>query len=776
MHSFTMAPVAWVRAAAFPIALVEAFGDPKLGELAVSSDQADRVRFSDAYAHALARERTALWEATAGSSRFAKALALTNPNVARRLASFRTKIGDAKGARRLRITLYRYLARAVGRTEPCGLWAGVAFARWGEQTRIVPVPEKLAVAPNLLPFRYIVRRLAQLPRYRAKCRYRANPTLARQVDGNWIFWTWGASGALQPRRLSTRPPINRILQQLLPLPALPLSEITATLATFGDVKVADVLETLISNGILVGGLDLPTSFLTVWHALDNVEKELDDNDRFIWQSHVMLLRRMCGELEQALEKMPVHAVQRIIADVTACIGALAREFTVDLPKGALRVPLYCDLRLPFDVELAPHARSLFEETITGFEHFMESENPSVLYSESQRLQFGRQIAGGVSLAEAAFLVSSSDRRQPATWQALVSTVSPRTELATRIARWEKLLSTGADEVFCRGTSSPDLPVSGRTRQNPFGCLLVSLEQKLSGARLRVRGWLSDPTPYYSRFAGLLSPDNLGRDDPMLSWMRAAIRDLAHNRHIEIAELKTLADGNPNACAGADFTPHAIELWTATPGRLGLTGAVLGLEGDVPVLRVPCRPKPLLVMASTAADIAIRDPVAQSLLFTSFRDRAMLPFQPSLLSFEGEFTRPHWSPKVSLPNGAIVRPRRTVLSSAMLTCLLGERSVARRFVLWQALARQYDWPPLLTVRRDLKTPLLVHRDSPLALEAAFAGARNQTDFIVVEEFEPGAWLEGPEGKRFVAEIAVPYQRHQHFLSNGFSERVESDLAL
>jgi hypothetical protein len=69
------------------------------------------------------------------------------------------------------------------------------------------------------------------------------------------------------------------------------------------------------------------------------------------------------------------------------------------------------------------------------------------------------------------------------------------------------------------------------------------------------------------------------------------------------------------------------------------GAILALEDGVPVVRVPGWPKPLLVMASTAADIADRDPVSRVLLLTSFRDRVMLPFQASLLSFESEFNSP-----------------------------------------------------------------------------------------------------------------------------------------
>jgi hypothetical protein len=61
----------------------------------------------------------------------------------------------------------------------------------------------------------------------------------------------------------------------------------------------------------------------------------------------------------------------------------------------------------------------------------------------------------------------------------------------------------------------------------------------------------------------------------------------------------------------------------------------------------------------------------------------------------------------------VRARQTVLSGATLERLFGERSAAGRYMLWQKLARQYDWSRLLTVRRNFETALLVLRDSPLA---------------------------------------------------------------
>src|SRR6516225_8574023 len=106
-----------------------------------------------------------------------------------------------------------------------------------------------------------------------------------------------------------------------------------------------------SSGALVGGLDLPSSFLNVWDALDRVGHELDEADRGVWQSHVGLLRSLCGKLERRLQDMSVDAVKQAVVDATACVAELAREFAVELPASEPRAPLRCDLSLPFDVEL-----------------------------------------------------------------------------------------------------------------------------------------------------------------------------------------------------------------------------------------------------------------------------------------------------------------------------------------------------------------------------------------------------------------------------------------
>src|SRR5262249_62178744 len=107
---------------------------------------------------ALAREREALWERTVFDERFMRALALANPSlfskVVARRGSGRGGSGPERGrpnkrARHLDTTLYRLLARGVGRTEPFGAWAGVGVVRFGAETRLRRVAPARFVAPDL---------------------------------------------------------------------------------------------------------------------------------------------------------------------------------------------------------------------------------------------------------------------------------------------------------------------------------------------------------------------------------------------------------------------------------------------------------------------------------------------------------------------------------------------------------------------------------------------------------------------------------------------------
>ena len=222
--------------------------------------------------------------------------------------------------------------------------AGVALAHWGDSTRIIEAPAKLAIAPDLRPFRIILHQLAQRPWYRLAGRYRANVTLARQPEGGWTYWARAPSGLPRRRRLDGGEQLDTLLAAMQSLPPLAQAEIAAKLGI--DLEALhQPLNTLIDVGALLGGLSLPSSFETAWHALDQVEPHLEVSDREAWHRHVSALGELCADLERNFDVLELAAIQDRVATASACIAALGCELGVELADGW--APLRCDLRLPF---------------------------------------------------------------------------------------------------------------------------------------------------------------------------------------------------------------------------------------------------------------------------------------------------------------------------------------------------------------------------------------------------------------------------------------------
>jgi hypothetical protein len=759
---FSLSPVVLLRAAAFPLEAVGVFGDRTLASFAASLEIHHSERLASSYFSVMTRERDALWQATVGSKRFMKALTLANPRLAAHARGAMAVSPRTKQRRQLETALYRYLARSIGRTEPCDLWAGVVLARWGQQTRVVGVPEGYALAPDLRPFRHLVRRLATRPQYRARGRYCLNPTLAKQSDDSWVFWAWAGSGELLKRRVDGSPGLDRVLEQIATLAPLPPAEIAAAIGAGEDSRLLASFDAMIAGGILVGGLDLPSSFETAWQALDDAAQQLDTCDRLIWTSRVARLRAVCSELEHRYEMLDVSEIAEAAAAAASEITSLAHDLDIELPAHIARTSLRCDLRLPFEIELGPEVRLVVENSIAAYDTFLQRWSPVSLYRQARRRQFADLMPNGLALVDA--VARGETPPMPLTWEALAAMVPGAPSLQQRIADWDALLSTdGGDSVeICLGPRSNE--GASVNPQPPLACLLAAPREDAYGLHLQISGALDDVSPLYARFAAALNPGGPPCDDPLLRWIRASFARLEDRWRIEIAEIKAPGYSHPNLIAGPNFASKVVELWGATPGRLTVGGAHVIVDAGVPLLRLPGRPKPLLVFACTAADISRGDPFSQLLLLTSFRESPGAQFRAANLLFESEIARPRWAPRVRLPNGAIVRPRRTALCGDALTQLIGGRSPMVRYIAWQKLAARHRWPPLLALKRDGGSPLLIQRDSPLAVEAALTGAGPNTRLVVIEEFEAKPWLVGPKGEHFTSELAIPYERHNHLLAS------------
>ena len=151
---FALAPAVVVRAARWPAMTLSSLAG-RHAQALLENEHADECAYTDA----LQRELATLWSLTLEEPRFCAALAVSNPDLYARIANVPAPQSWNKRARQLAASLYRYLARACWRTEPSGLWAGVALARFGAARAIESRPERWYVAPSLEPFRRTVRSL-----------------------------------------------------------------------------------------------------------------------------------------------------------------------------------------------------------------------------------------------------------------------------------------------------------------------------------------------------------------------------------------------------------------------------------------------------------------------------------------------------------------------------------------------------------------------------------------------------------------------------------------
>lgn len=308
--TYTLAPAAVIRAAAWPLDTLDGFG----GE--------------GDYEDVIARERARLWERTAGDPAFMKALALASPSLAMRM---QTRAGPRetrdKRARHLDTSLYRYLSRAATCTTPHGLWAGVALARFGAEDQTIPATGRVDFTPDLVPFVAKIAEYSETARYRDSARYRLTPTLRMRAGGAWSFFSRSVGGEIELREVEANAGLDRLFERLGNAGTGSLDELAAR----AHVPRA-ALEQLQASGILVGGLSFPTRFTTPWEALAAAGEQLLGHDREAWRASVTQCSELCSRLAADFDRLS--------------------PFELAETRG-----LRCDLRLPYDVTLGPQTRT-----------------------------------------------------------------------------------------------------------------------------------------------------------------------------------------------------------------------------------------------------------------------------------------------------------------------------------------------------------------------------------------------------------------------------------
>jgi hypothetical protein len=689
-----LAPAATVRVAAWPLASIATFGRKNLEE-----------------------ERALLWERTAGDPRFLRALAIANPELARSLMGKHRPESRNKRTRHLETTLYRYLARAACRTEPGDMWTTATLATWGDERRILEREPRSGIAPDLAPFRFLVNALAVRAPYPERRPYKLNPTLTRKNDGSRLFWSPPGSQPSVQRRIGASAQVDTILDALATQPHWTRGAAAEAVATragvpFGSAK--KTVDRLCEQGVLVGGPAFPKRFSDAWHALDEVEGWLEKEHAAAWRTARSNLTGIAGELGSVIDDDAAAIIAAMDAGRAELVAlAQALEVTDFVPP---RAAFRCDFESPWAIELGRDDARRLAESIGAYGLYERSEG-----LQRPLVDAAIALVAGEGLGAIALETGAADGIT--TWDAIVREPS---ELSRR---WDRRREAIAQET-------PEATLSLPSDDGPAP-RVAALHCSFGNGGLFVHGLALDATAAYARFASML-----GSEGVLAQWFR-----LAHDRlceHAGAAPIALLYDhATPNVLAQPALWRGFVDPWGVTPNALSDRQVELVREGSKLVVRI--EGKGAILFAPTAGNPRPDDPCLHALLLSS---RHAPPLTGGRIVYADEIASSRHRPRLRLGDGTIIQTRRTVLSGGELGDLLRLRGEAR-FHAWQELAAKYGWPELLSLDGGLTSPLVVHRDSILAIESAFEGARGLRA-LIVEEFVREAWVHG-----HVADLVVPY---------------------
>lgn len=749
MAAVELAPAVVVRVAGWPIAAIDALADARVAALAARV-QPGGVEWSEylaAYAEAIEAQRRRLWQRTVGDPRFVRALALASPAVAAGVIGRELPPRRNKAARHLETTLYRYLARAVSRTEPCGLWAGATLARWGARRRCRATERvEQRVAPDLAPFRSLCARLAAREPYAERGPYKLNPTLLREADGTYLFWSAPGRRPSTRRRMAGGARIDAVVAVLESRDAWARPDAVRAIVEQGSLPAAEaaaVIERLCEVGVLVGGLAFPRRFTDAWEALRMVEAWLEPEHARAWAEARARLRSLAESLAEVLAREgEASAILEALEAARAVVVTLASALGIDgveAPRTALR----CDTAAAWAVELGPDDADALRSAIACMARYEDAEGlHGPLVRAAVRRVLGASPDGALARVEPASAAAAREGSGAGdAWAAL----DDDGELVARRERMQRRLRATATDVH--------VPCTGRDVGPTLAALHVSLACGSVGGQPLVHGLGLDATAAYARLAGLLEGE---RGGVLGGWLRDRYREVAERTGVDFAAL--LHDhATPNVLAQPALVGAVLDPWGLAPGRLPDRGLRVHVDPERgwPVVAIPGRARPVVVIVPTAATPPADDACVHALLLTSLHLPPMLP-PGARAARAGDGDAPRLGPRLRLDDGTVIRTRKTELVGEPLASLTTV-SGAERFARWQRLAASHGWPRRLLVARDGGPPLLVDRDGPLAIEAAFEGSRGARR-LHVEEFVRDAWIgDDDDERRYVADLVLPFVR-------------------
>lgn len=732
--SSELGPAAMLRAAAWPIETLAAFGDA--GWLQAGN----AVALEQAYRAVLVRERRALWQRTAEDPRFMKALLFTS-------SSLYTRVRQAAGpearrnkrVRHLETSLYRYLARAATRTAPNGLWAGVASVAFeGEQDELRQVPAHAEFAPDLTAFAAAFSVLSRRARYRDAAEFRVNPTLASAADGSFRFLARMPSGATEPRALAADAALRACLAKLR-------SAGSATIDSL--VRVAgvprSVIDELADGGVLVGGFAFPTRFVSAWQALEVATATLLGDDRVALREASLRLREACEALAADWDGRPLEALEPRLESARRAVAACLQALGLSEPGPA--DPLRCDLRLPFQVRLGSLHRRALEATLRAYERdWIRGASPLSALRRERRRALLEELATPLPLGS------------PLSSHALVLDDAARTAWAATFESDASQIALPRVEPQSERPESPEQPPGAEFAAYgaPWGSFISRLNADGVGF---VLGIDDSPTRPWARHAALLE-----NGEALSAWCQENVVALAERRGVRVAELDVPFEQNPNVLARPEMGQLSLSPW----GTSGPNLADARLTARAGALLLDTPDGPLIALSLSSANALARDALAEQLGSTGFDEPVQPGSRASAWLHSNELLAPRYAPRLALADGPALRPRRTCLSGRSLARLGAARGwEAHRE--WQHLAEKVGWPTRLLLSRDGAAGLCVELSSPVALEAALEGV-GSTALLIAEEPPTAEFLRGPEGNH-VADLVCPFRREPHAFS-GLAEKL------
>ncbi|MEJ2723797.1 MAG: lantibiotic dehydratase [Deltaproteobacteria bacterium] len=779
--SFQLAPCGMLRMAMWPRSVFDAFGDSQLAQLAAETmhKSSDSEAYRARYQKILTNERSALHSRTLCDERFLKALTVSNPDFAQRIQRHTERLNlhrpRNKWMRHLEYSLYRYLARAVGRPVPCSLWSGVNLALFGKHDQIMAEDPRYLFTPDLRPFQAILRALGATETYRRKVAWCVNPTLACNEDGSWTLWARKAKAPGDIRwpveyHLKGSALIDRAIGAIEPITPAAYSDLVKAVVGSAGILHKEahlMLEQFIDAQVLVGGLDLPSFFSNPEDALREAGRYLLSSHRRHWELAVAALIELCNRLSSTYDDLTLQEVTEAENQVRNVLIQLIEALgtnDVALPQLLLRV----DLKAPFRMEMGPGTRERVERGLRLYLRHRQALGMGPAFRQAWWQQLRERLGGGQIInAVNLFRQHPFPGNEPITWQALSEYVGADRQIEDRIRQWEALLGNNAVLVTVNA--------EGMGRECPLGCLIAGLPGFASrepGA-LAIGGLLDEPIPIYSRFADLLNPGSSLPDDPLFHWFDKTLQELSSNAGIRIYEYAGSADWNPNSLVRPPFNVERIAPFSTVNRSVDIRKWCLKFDKQRNVPLVVIHPQTedaasvervyAAIFSFCSASVHISDPLAELLLTSSFRDRPV-PFQAATIPFKKELNRNTTSPKIQLADGSVIRSRRTYINGDELEELISATS-AKQFQIWAAFAKTHRLSDMVAVRLDDRPSLLMKRDSPLGLEAVLKGAGRQTSVIMVEDLDMNSFVDFPNGESYALDIAFPIKFENHHWSCG-----------